>query len=231
MIEPDSTVNDRPITLQELLENIKNPRRWMDPEILVDLITQNPSLRGMTYGYVSEAALKPLLQARYNISDVYKPDDHKRNLFKSDLTITYRHHQYTIQVKSVQTNSIKSVGNGVFRCNLQNDASDSWTILLPDGSTVQTTCYLIGKYDILAVGLQPFTGTFEYAFKKNKDLTRTTSRKYTDYQKHHLLSTTERLFWPLDSGWTTEFLLLLEDRDLGRPVTDTSFVGEIVVKP
>ena len=69
---------DRPPTptLDEVLANIRDPRRWMDPATLVDLITANPSLRGMTYGYVSEAQLTPFLRDRYGVTDAFKPDDH-----------------------------------------------------------------------------------------------------------------------------------------------------------
>lgn len=209
------------MTLAEVVENIKNPRRWMDPDALVTLTTQNPSLRGMTYGYVSEAALRPLLHTRFGITDAFKPDDHMRKLSKSDLTVTHNGRRYGIQVKSVQTNSIRQVGPARFECVLQNDVSDSRTIKLPDGSTVQTTCYMIGEYDILAVGLQPFAGRFEFAFKKNKDLTRTRWRKYTEYQKRYLLNTTERLTWPLGTDWSTDLLSLLADDDRGQPLAET----------
>jgi hypothetical protein len=90
--------------------------------------------------------------------------------------------------------------------------------MLPTGKVIETTCYLIGEYDILAVPLYPFTGSWaDYAYRRNRDLTRTTSRKYSTEEQACLLATTEDISWPLDSAWTTDLLSLL-DKSIGRPV-------------
>ena len=75
---------------------------------------------------------------------------------------------------------------------------------------METTCYVVGEYDILAVSLHPFTGEWKFAFKKNSELKRTNSKKYTPKQQCHLLATLETISFPLDSSWTEDFDAILE---------------------
>ena len=70
-------------TLEGVLENIRNPNKWIEKDALVQLIIENPSLRGMTYGYVAEAAFVKYLE-KLGIKEHFKPDDHKKT--KSDRT-------------------------------------------------------------------------------------------------------------------------------------------------
>ncbi|MGH9600266.1 MAG: hypothetical protein ACRD27_10410, partial [Terracidiphilus sp.] len=188
---------------------------WIQTEALVQLIIDNPSLRGMIYGYVAEAAFSVFLDA-LGVKKHFKPDDHKKT--KSDRTIDYNGRQYTIQLKSLQTNMIKEVEPGKFSGKVQNDASDRRKIKLPNGKTIETTCYRIGEYDILGVSLQPFTGTWRFSFKKNKDLKRSTSRRYRPAVQRLLLSTLEDISFPLSGDWTEDLLSLLDDPDLGTPI-------------
>jgi hypothetical protein len=78
-------------------------------------------------------------------------------------------------------------------------------VRLPGGGTVETTCYVVGEYDILAVSLHPFTGEWRFAFKENSKLKRTNSKKYTPKQQRHLLATLEEISFPLDASWTEDF--------------------------
>jgi hypothetical protein len=203
------------LTLDGVRENICNPHKWIENEALIQLIIENPSLRGMTYGYVAEAAFVQFLE-KLEVKEHFKPDDHKKT--KSDRTFNRRGRQYTIQLKSLQTNSIREREPGKFTAKVQNDASDARKIKLPNGKTIITTCYLVGEYDILGVSLQPFAGEWRFAFKKNKDLKRTTSKKYTPKARAMLLATLEDISFPLPPDWTEDLFSLLEDPDLGIPV-------------
>lgn len=201
------------LTLAGVLENIRNPNKWIEHEALVQLITENPSLRGMTYGYVAEAAFIKFLE-NLGITEHFKPDDHKKT--KSDRTFNMNSKQYTLQLKSLQTNSIKEVGLGQFRAKVQNDASDARKITLPSHEQIITTCYQVGEYDVLGVSLQPFAGEWRFAFKKNKELKRTTSKKYTIDAQKMLLATLEDISFPLTADWTEDLLSLLTDSELGK---------------
>jgi hypothetical protein len=147
------------------------------------------------------------LKSRKSIESFSKDDDHEKT--KSDRTVIFKGKRVTIQVKSIQTNSIELEG-GVFTAKVQNDASDRRKVKLPGGSKVETTCYVVGEYDILAVSLHPFTGEWRYAFKENSELKRTTSKKYTPKQQRHLLATLETISYPLDPSWTEDFDAILE---------------------
>ncbi len=204
------------LTLEGVRDNICDPHHWIENEVLMQLLKENPSLRGMTYGYVAEAAFVTFVE-KLGIKEHFKPGDHKKT--KSDRTLNLGGRQYAIQLKSVQTNSIREVKPGHFTAKVQNDASDARRIKLPNGSTVITTCYLVGEYDVLGVSLQPFAGEWRFAFKKNKDLKRTTSKKYRPAAQKALLATLEDISFPLTNDWTEDLLgLIKKDLKLGRPV-------------
>ena len=207
----------KPLHLKDVLGNIKDPRRWINPDALVQLIIDNPSLRGMLYGYASEDAFVDFIHG-LKITEHHKPDDHTKS--KSDRTFTHNGREYTIQLKSLQTNSIKEVKTGSFTAKVQNDASDRRKVTLPNGKTLETTCYLRGEYDILGVSLQPFTGKWNFAFKKNKDLKESKGRKYSPEVRSFLLATLEDISYPLDDSWTTDLISLLDDPDIGKVQRD-----------
>jgi hypothetical protein len=206
---------ERAITLDEVLDNIRDPKHWIHPKPLRRLIMENPSLRGIIYGYVAEAAFVNFLDD-LKVSDHFKPDDHKKT--KSDRTFDYKGRRYTIQLKSLQTNSIREVEKGNFRGKVQNDASDRRKLTLADGTRIETTCYRAGEYDILGVSLQPFVGTWRFAFKKNRDLKHSTYKKYPPEVQKVLLATLEDISFPLTPDWTEDLLSLLKHPRLGTPV-------------
>lgn len=208
------------LTFDDVLDNIRDPHHWIEHEALMQLLKENPSLRGMTYGYVAEAAFVKFLE-KLGIKEHFKPDDHKKT--KSDRTFNVRGKQYTIQLKSVQTNSVREIVPGSFKAKVQNDASDARRIKLPNGKTIITTCYLVGEYDVLGVSLQPFTGEWRFAFKKNKNLRRTTSNRYTPYAQKFLLGTLEDISFPLSPDWTEDLFSLLKDADLGTSLSEKKY--------
>ncbi len=120
--------------LEQVLDNIRDPHKWTDAETVFRVIRDNPSLRGFVYGYVSEMEFeRNYLKSRKSIEGFSKDDDHRKT--KSDRTVIYKGRPISIQVKSIQTNSIKLV-DGAFTANVQNDASDRRRVKLPNGKTV-----------------------------------------------------------------------------------------------
>jgi hypothetical protein len=195
---------------------IERIEHWADLPTLIKVITETPSLRGIVMGNVAEAKFEMLvLRALAGADSISKDDDHTKS--KSDRRFQLGGREYTIQLKSIQTNSLEDRG-GRLLARVQNDASDKRKITLPTGKVIETTCYLIGEYDILAVPLYPFTGNWsDFAYRRNRDLSRSTSRKYSTEEQGCLLATTERISWPLDPPWTTDLVSLL-DKSIGRPV-------------
>ena len=111
-------------------------------EELDAVFKENPSLRGTIVGYLGEIKLRDYLSKNNQIEILPKPDDHDRSA-KYDLPIKYKGKVFKIEVKSLQTNSIKTPKNRSdikFQATVQCDASDCRPILLPNGKTVTTTC-------------------------------------------------------------------------------------------
>lgn len=184
------------------------------PEDLVAAIKRAPSLRGMILGYIAEMMFEKYVPATYPVilsEHIEHHDDHDRTANKADRTITYNGKRYGVQLKSLQTNSIaRDIASGLLVADVQNDASDRRVVMLPNGESIETTCYKRGDYDVLAVPLFPFSGEWRFAYKRNLDCRPTTSKKYTPEQALYLLSTTEKITWPLTEGWTTNLLAVLD---------------------
>lgn len=146
-------------------------------------------------GYLAEVKVKNIWFTRPGIiTECTKSDDHDR-LNKGDLVITYKSKKFVIEVKSLQSNSIKHQ-DGVWTGKAQVDASDRRKVKLPNGTAVETTCLLVGEFDLLAVNLFAFEEKWHYIFAKNKDLPRSTFSKYTAYQKKFLLASLVSVSWP-----------------------------------
>jgi len=186
-----------------------------------ELITDNPSLRSFMAGYTAELKCRKLFfDNDERVSKVFKHDDHDRTK-KGDICFTYRGHVFNIEVKSLQTNSIRdprpapkkpkkdwvspypegTTKTATYQC----DASDKREVVFKDGSKLATTCLLVGEFDLVAVNLHGFTGAWDFAFAKNADLPRVTGRSkatahYTEYQKENLLATSMKMFNPMDTN-------------------------------
>jgi hypothetical protein len=175
------------------------------PEDLVLAIKRAPSLRGMILGYIAEEMFGKTVLCDHRITDVRQHDDHDRENNKVDTDFLFEGRRVSIQLKSLQTNSI------VWRRDLdalhgvvQNDGSDKRDVKLPNGTVVSTTNYRMGDYQILAVPLFPFTGTWDFAYKLNRNCRLTTSNKYTPEQQQYLLATTEEITYPLSDHWSVD---------------------------
>jgi hypothetical protein len=185
-------------------------REWnLTLDELNEILVLNPSLRGITFGYVAEFKLRKIWFSSQHFSSVQKYDDHDRTR-KGDLAFIYKGTEILVESKSLQTNSIKEI-EGTFKGTFQCDASDRRDVLLPNDEIVTTTCLKRGEFDLLAVNLFNFKKEWLFAFAKNIDLPSSSSRKYTDYQKQFLLSTSMKISFPLEPPFTYEPFSLLDD--------------------
>lgn len=186
--------------------------RWnIDAEQLTEIIDSNPSLRGMLFGYVAERKLHDRLRSHPMVSALEKDDDHDRRK-KGDHRLTYRGEEFTIETKSLQTNSIKSLEDGRLTGQAQCDASDRRRVIFPDDTTLETTLLMVDEFDVLAVNLFAFTGRWTFVFALNRDLPRSRYSKYTPIQQNNLLASLVTVEWPLpENGIFTEDLFSLLD--------------------
>lgn len=177
---------------------------------LSEIIGAAPSLRGMMEGYVAEYKLREFLKASGRIvGEIGKYNDHDREK-RGDLFIIYKGKKIGIEVKSLQTNTIKQV-DGKLVAKFQCDASDRREVELPDGEKLETTCLVAGEFDLLAVNLFAFRKKWDFAFAKNLDLPRTTYGKYTPQQRKHLLATLMEITWPLQNPFQSDPFPLLNE--------------------
>jgi hypothetical protein len=123
-------------------------------------------------------------------------DNHDRTRH-GDFGFLYNGLPISVQVKSLQTNSVRKTKKG-YTGTFQCDASDKRAVELPNGQVVETTCLVIGGFDLLAVNLFQFEQKWRFAFAKNSDLPRTRSSRYTSEQRQYLLATSIRITWPLE---------------------------------
>lgn len=131
-------------------------QRWsIDPIILTSLIDENPSLRGMLFGYVAEFKFSQIWLTHKEVSYAVKPDDHNRKR-KGDRVILYKGGEFSIEIKSLQTSMIQRMPNGGFFGKAQCDGSDRRIVRFKDGTELNTTCLLCGEFDMLAINCFAF---------------------------------------------------------------------------
>lgn len=184
--------------------------RWgISEQDLTELVDQNPSLRGILLGYVAERKFHEIFLNHPAITEKSKDDDHDRTR-KGDRRIIYKGKSLVIEVKSLQTNSVKNLGDDCWLGKSQVDASDSREVTLPDGSTLRTTCLLRGEFDLLAINCFAFGEKWRFAFVLNSELPQNTYKKYSEYQRKHLLPTLITVEWPLKPPFTENPFELLD---------------------
>jgi len=178
---------------------------------LTEVVNANPSLRGILLGYLAEVKLRHMWFSDRRVSEVHKDDDHDRRK-KGDLVVTYRNRPFVIEVKSLQTNSVRRLDDTWFG-KAQCDASDRRTVVLPGRTrkTIETTCLLVGQFDLLAVNLFTFENQWRFIFAKNSDLPRSQYKKYTEAQRRHLLATLIDVTWPPKPPFRDEPFSLLDE--------------------
>ena len=176
-------------------------------EELTDIVDQNPSLRGMILGYLAEMKLEKMWLQRTDVSGISKHDDHDRRK-KGDRVVMYKGKQFVFEAKSLQTNTIRRADGG-WVGKAQVDASDRREVILPNETTVSTTCLLRGEFDILAVNVFAFENKWRFVFAKNSDLPSSTYAKYSDYQRSHLLATLVTVRWPPEPPFYAEPFTLM----------------------
>lgn len=170
--------------------------RWgISVEEFTELIDQNPSLRGINLGYVAEKKFHDLFLGHPEITESLKDNDHDRGR-KGDRRFRYRGHEFVVEVKSLQTNMCRDLGNDVWEGKSQVDGSDRRIVRFPDGTALNTTLLLRGEFDLLAVNCFAFGEKWRFAFAKNSDLPTSSFRKYTEEQRSQLIASLVPVTWP-----------------------------------
>lgn len=112
-------------------------------------------------------------------------------------------------MKSLQTNLVKQVGT-TWRGRAQVDGSDRRMVRFPDGTELNTTLLLRGQFDILAVNCFAFENQWRFAFALNRDLPKSTYKRYTQAQRDQLIASLVPVSWPPEPPFTTDPFPLVE---------------------
>ncbi len=191
-------------------------RKW-DIELsdLNKLILGNPSLRGFMIGYLAESKLLGFFAKDRRITKLIKFDDHDRNN-KHDLVVTYKGKDYTFEIKSLQTSTVKQPGEkSIFKgaeleARFQCDASDRRKIKLSNGDTIETTCLRCGEFGIVAINLFAFKNKWEFAFALNCDLPLSEYKKYPEEVRKQLIKSIIPISYPIQAPFVSDPFILLE---------------------
>ena len=185
--------------------------RWeISEEEFTTLIDENPSLRGMNLGYIAEKKFHDQFLNHPAITESSKDDDHDRSR-KGDRRIKYKGHEFVIEVKSLQTNMCKNLGNDTWSGKAQVDGSDRRIIKFKDGSELNTTLLLRGEFDILAVNCFAFGEKWRFTFAKNADLPTSSFKKYTEEQRKQLIASLVPIDFPPKGPFTDDPFKLLDE--------------------
>lgn len=176
---------------------------------LNEIVASRPSLRGILIGFVAEYKLPKMWFDDDRIVALARFDNHDRTR-PGDFGFSYQGTPLSVQVKSLQSNSVRRIDTG-YTGSFQCDASDRRPVRLPNGQTVETTCLLVGGFDLVAVNLFEFEQVWRFAFAKNSDLPRTRSKKYKPKQRQYLLATSVKITWPLQPPFRDEPFSLLDE--------------------
>jgi len=176
---------------------------------LTQIVAENPSLRGFMLGYVAEHKLRQRISSLKDqgVELLGKPDDHDRTR-KGDILVRFQTRVFRIELKSLQTSMVRKDGDD-FLGKAQCDASDRRKVRLPNGKTVETTCLLVGEFDVLAINLYAFRKQWDFAFALNADLPRSRFKKYSKHIRSHLLATLVEVTWPVRPPFVTDLVGLL----------------------
>lgn len=95
-----------------------------------------------------------------------------------------------------------------YRGKVQCDASDRRPVKIPTGGAIETTCLLVGEFDVLAAGLFGFRSQWDFGFALNRDLPRT--KKYPPEISNQLIATLIPVSLPLESPFVEDPFVLLD---------------------
>jgi len=176
---------------------------------LSEIVAENPSMRGNMFGFIAEYKLRKAWLMRPQVTNLSRPRSFDRKT-KGDFKFEYKGLPIILEVKCLDTPKVKGdeqTGySGTFQCN----ASDTTSVLLPNGETVITNCLAVGGFDVLAVCLFAFGSKWHYAFAANEDLPRTTWPKYSPEQQKYLLKSAMRITWPLQTPFSEDLFAVLD---------------------
>jgi len=209
------------------------PDYWNDwelsPEEFNRIIHKNSNALSAIYGYVAEERLREMyLEDDDRIENIRSPDDQDVG-DKGDWAFRWRGEPMKIEVKSLQTHTIKEIDSEQqtlssddepvrYRAGFHLKGSSDQRTEVYEGDEYQTTLMNIEKsdVDIMAVNLYKIKDEWDFAFLKVEDLPRSKGN-YPEGLREQLARSQTRLTIPLQEPFTDDLYGLmdavLEERD------------------
>ena len=159
-------------------------------------------------GYVAEYKLQEILLSEDSIKYIGKPDDHDRTS-KGDHIIEYQGQRFVIESKSLQSRMVEKDGD-TWHGKAQVDASDRRSIILEDGTRIETTLLMVGEFDILVVNCFAFEQEWNFVFARNSDLPRSTYSRYSPRVREQLIASLVSVSWPPGPPFTSSLQEILD---------------------
>jgi hypothetical protein len=136
---------------------------------LKDIAIHNPSFRGYLQGYIAERKLQAQLLTLPGVESVSKIRDQAPE--KGDLKVVYRSVPITIELKSLQTASIRHDPiHDSWEGTVMVKNGDRREIITPDGKHFVTTNLIKGGFDVLGICCLAVNGEWEFQFMESRFL-------------------------------------------------------------
>jgi len=196
----------------------------LDPEEFNRIIDKNSNALSAIYGYVAEERLREaFLEDDDRVTALRSPAD-QDSADKGDWAFNWRDEPMKIEVKSLQTHTIKKVDSN--RTKLTDDGepaqykagfhlkgtSDQRTIT-HNGEEYNTTLMDVEDtdVDIMAVNLYKIKDEWDFAFLKVDDLPRSKGSSYPDSLRQKLARSQIKVTIPLQDPYTKDLYGLMDE--------------------
>lgn len=210
--------------VEEVSEDYWN--NWkLDPDEFNRIIDKNSNALSAIYGYVAEERLREaFLEDDDRVTGLRSPED-QNSADKGDWAFNWRGQPMKIEVKSLQTHTIKSIDSNQSKLTedgneqIQYEAgfhlkgtSDQRTIT-HNGEQYNTTLMDLENtdVDIMAVNLYKIKDEWDFAFLKVEDLPRSKGSNYPESLRQKLARSQIKLTIPLQQPFTKDLYELMDD--------------------
>jgi len=133
-----------------------------------DIAEDNPNLRGYLQGYLAERVLKAQIEELDGVSYIEKiPDESK---VKGDFLILYRGQEFTLEAKSLATNSVKAEPESGWSARVRAKNVCKRDLEVPGLGLVRTSNLIKGDFDILGICCFAATGSWDFMYMHSSHL-------------------------------------------------------------
>lgn len=197
----------------------------LDPEEFNRIIDKNSNALSAIYGYVAEERLREaFLEDDDRVTNLRSPAD-QDSADKGDWAFQWRGEPMKIEVKSLQTHTIKEVNQD--QATLTDDGSEPIRYkagfhlkgtsdqrqITHEGEQYNTTLMDVEKtdVDIMGVNLYKIKDEWDFAFLKVDDLPRSKGSNYPDSLRQKLARSQIKLTIPLQDPYTKDLYGLMDE--------------------